>query len=253
MRIGYMPYINSAVFYRCIPSDSGFEFVSLTPRKMANAIESGAIQAGPIPTVSAIRLEKITQPMQNLCIGVHAKAKSVLLFCKTPIQELNNQYIGVTSQTVTSFILLRILFAHFWHITPKAYLPLDDSRITAKLIIGDNALALRNSQHNYTYIYDLAEEWNKMTALPFIFAVWRARRDMDVRKVEEISKLIAYSTKQGINIIPKIALERASKSIPSSVIEDYLGGFFYKIATHQHLEAINTFKKFYTEINNLPK
>ena len=48
----------------------------------------------------------------------------------------------------------------------------------ARLVIGDAALVLSDERSGvtYPYAYDLGLEWKRWTGLPFVFAVWVARR-----------------------------------------------------------------------------
>ena len=47
-RIGFMPYLNSAVFYSRLEGD-WFDLVELPPRNMAAAMQNGELDAGPLP------------------------------------------------------------------------------------------------------------------------------------------------------------------------------------------------------------
>src|SRR6266446_899676 len=50
-----------------------------------------------------------------------------------------------------------------------------DYVLLPELVIGDPALLLA-ARHAYALRYDLGEEWKRWTGLPFVFAVWAARR-----------------------------------------------------------------------------
>ena len=54
----------------------------------------------------------------------------------------------------------------------------------AVLVIGDAALLL-GAPAAYPVAVDLGEAWKTWTGLPFVFAVWAARRDADRRPVRE--------------------------------------------------------------------
>ena len=48
LKVGLMPYLNSAVFYKRMPDDTA-DLVEYVPREMALAVERGDIDAGPLP------------------------------------------------------------------------------------------------------------------------------------------------------------------------------------------------------------
>ena len=50
-----------------------------------------------------------------------------------------------------------------------------DDQYDVRLVIGDAALVL-GAAPQYPYAYDLGEMWKQWTDLPFVFAVWVARR-----------------------------------------------------------------------------
>ena len=55
-RIGYMPYLNSAVFYEKLEGD-WFDLIELPPRNMADAMIKGELDAGPLPIAEVLRMQ----------------------------------------------------------------------------------------------------------------------------------------------------------------------------------------------------
>ncbi len=56
----------------------------------------------------------------------------------------------------------------------EEFAPVND--LSAAVYIGDKAI---QNKGNYKYVYDLAEEWYKMTGLGFIFAVWSFKSNIE--------------------------------------------------------------------------
>ena len=50
IRVGRIPYLNSEPFYYKLDRED-IELVTLVPRALAQAVEEGTIDAGPIPVV----------------------------------------------------------------------------------------------------------------------------------------------------------------------------------------------------------
>lgn len=44
----------------------------------------------------------------------------------------------------------------------------------------------------YTYVYDLAEYWNKMTQMPFVFACWVSKTKLDKAFQKEFNIALKY-------------------------------------------------------------
>lgn len=101
----------------------------------------------------------------------------MLLASRVPIDQIRSVALDTSSRT--SAALIQIILGRFYGIS-ASYKPvppkLDDMLESndAALIIGDPAMLIdRSSLH----VYDLAEEWRRHTALPFVFAFWAIRAD----------------------------------------------------------------------------
>ena len=49
----------------------------------------------------------------------------------------------------------------------------------ACLLVGNEGLRQRRGSRDYPHTYDLGEEWHQWTGLPFVFARWIVRKDLD--------------------------------------------------------------------------
>ncbi len=90
--------------------------------------------------------------------------------------------VATDTSSRTSVALLRVLFERRFGAGPllvpepphpQAML----ARHDAALVIGDPALAIDPARFRHAHCYDLAEEWQAMTGLPFVFAFWAVRGD----------------------------------------------------------------------------
>jgi chorismate dehydratase len=70
---------------------------------------------------------------------------------------------------------------------------------TAGLIIGDRALKNRS---NFPHIFDLGFAWREMTGLPFVFAVWVSKLELDERFIKDFSEGLKFGVS---NFEPVIA------------------------------------------------
>jgi chorismate dehydratase len=61
--------------------------------------------------------------------------------------------------------------------------------VESLVVIGDKAMDLAS---DYKYVYDLSEEWNAFTGLPFVFACWVAKKGTDISFINDLNKAIAY-------------------------------------------------------------
>lgn len=147
------------------------------PAKIANMLLNDEIDVGLIP-VAVIPKLKEHYIISDYCIGASRPVASVCLFSDVPLGEI--QEILVDYQSRTSAALLKILLKEHWNINPvltdtaNGYQQNIKGK-TAGLVIGDRALQQR---HHSKYIYDLAEAWQQMTGLPFVFAAWVSNKKL---------------------------------------------------------------------------
>jgi chorismate dehydratase len=82
---------------------------------------------------------------------------------------------------------------------------LADIDADAMLLIGDSAMAFDPKAAEVTL--DLGHEWKELTGLPFVYAMWVARRDADTREFRP--RLIA-ARERGMLNLKEISIEAAS-------------------------------------------
>ena len=129
---------------------------------------------------------------------------SVCLFSQVPIQDIESVILDYQSRT--SVALLKILLKDFWNISPN-FIASDigfEKNIngtTAALIIGDRALVQLN---NFPFVYDLAEAWQQMTNLPFVFAAWVANKSLPDEFIYQFNISINNSLGQVDKIVDSI-------------------------------------------------
>ncbi len=247
LRVGLMPYLNSVAFYRALDA-SQFDLVSLPPRAMAAAVERGALDAGPLPLAEVLRMGAALRPIGDFCVATGERANSVLLLSKLPAESLGGKAVAVTSHTATSIQMLRVLFADRWKTSPGKYVELDEPH-DAKLVIGDEALRLRRPSAEYPHVYDLGAEWRLLTGLPFVFAVWAARADVDKAAADQLTKALGHSVETAMSQVDAIAREHKSAYMTEADVASYVRSFIYKLGT-QEKQAVEEFK---ARLSRLPQ
>ena len=238
-KIGEMPYLNSEIFYLNRISD--FNYINLTPKKMGVAISEMKINAGPISLVDFFKTDNLNL-LNNYCVATKKSANSVFLFSEKKIDDIEDIYI--TNETSTSVKLLKTLNHFYWKNKQIVYRK-NPTNCKSKLIIGDSALKMLNNS-DFKYKYDLGHEWNNLTGLPFVFALWAYNKlgDNELKELENSINLGLDNLNDSLEIIV-----RKNKRIylSKSEIINYLEGFSYRVGNLEE-KAINTFKEMYNEI-----
>ena len=238
-----MPYLNSEVFYRTLDPES-CELVTARPRAMALAVESGNLDGGPLPVAEVFRLGDAVREVGELGVAIHGTVLSVLLLSDVPADQLDGQRIAITEDTATSVQLLRVLCADHWNIKPELVAP--GSEAPARLVIGDEANRLRKVG-GAKYVYDLSEEWQKLTNLPFVFAVWVLRADVPDASFKAFETALVDAYCEGRQQVNEIAAERKTEWMSEAECAEYVRNFSYTIGDaerrgmqefHRRLDAL---------------
>jgi chorismate dehydratase len=187
--------------------------------------------------------------LPDLAITCDGPVHSVALFSKRPIAELTGCTVLLSASSRTSVLLLELLCRHRWNIRPRfataraeapdlatlAGLPHE-----AVLVIGDAALHL-STQSVYPVRVDLGAEWKAWTGLPFVFAVWAARRDSSVPGVTAVHRRLLESRTWGLAHLDELAADAARNTgVAEQVCRAYLGDLDYALS-YRHLAGLTDF------------
>jgi chorismate dehydratase len=108
------------------------------------------------------------------------------------------------------------------------------------LVIGDAALLLR-AQGRYPVRVDLGAAWKEWTGLPFVFAVWAARRDAGDALVQEVHRGLLDSRAWGLAHLDELALEAHQRTgVAEQACREYLGDLDYALS-YRHLAGLTDF------------
>jgi chorismate dehydratase len=173
----------------------------------------------------------------------------VALFSKVPVESLDGRTVLRTASSRTGAALLELLCRDVWRVRPhfaqaRAEAPDLDalSRLPhdAVLVIGDAALLLA-ARHAYPYRVDLGDAWKRWTGLPFVFAVWAARRAADRAAADRVHEKLLESRDWGLAHLDVLAAEAHRVSgVPVGECREYFAGLDYAF-TQRHLAGLAAF------------
>jgi chorismate dehydratase len=187
--------------------------------------------------------------LPDLAISCDGPVHSVALFSRRPVAELDGATVLRTASSRTSHLLLELLCRHVWRVAPNFVTAraeandlttLEALPHDAVLVIGDAALHLQASGI-YPVFTDLGQAWKEWTGLPFVFAVWAARRDADRAGALQVHRHLLESREWGVQHLDLIADEASSRTgIPLSTCRAYLGDLDYQLS-YRHLAGLTEF------------
>jgi chorismate dehydratase len=245
-RVARIPYLNSAPFFHGLSLAERYELIDCAPRHLGEQAAAGKIASGLLPVVDYFRLEERFERLGHFGIAVRGRARSVLLFAKKPIRQLDGSTIVVSEETSTSACLLRLLLEQRYHVIPSAY---QRGKIhgDALLLIGDEAIRFQHQNAQFPYEIDLAFEWWLWQHLPFVFAVWAARKDASTQDKRHLEAGLAKALSVNAARLGAIAQDYSGRfGIPALELEAYLSSFIYRLGRFEE-EGILRFKELVNE------
>lgn len=246
-RVAKVPFLNSAPYFHGFTPGDRWEVSEGSPRACAQQAASGELTAGLLPLIEYFRLEEQFERVGPFGIAVRGRAQSASLFSLKPIRQLEGSVIGVTEESSTTAILLRLILEQKLHVTPARYAGGAPAETEARLAIGDEALQLSHANTRWPFETDMAFEWWLWQHQPFVFAVWAVRRDADSATKRELETAIARALGQNQKKLSEIAQEASGRlNIPAPKLEAYLKNFVYRLSAPEE-EAIKTFRKLVDE------
>ncbi|MBL8163024.1 MAG: menaquinone biosynthesis protein [Anaerolineae bacterium] len=250
LTIGLIDYLNTMPFHydlaERLDSDA-VRFERGVPSQMNRMLLSGEIDLAPISAIEAARNAEQFVILPGLSIASLGAVRTVLLFSwAADMSDLDGQSIALTDHSATSVALLKVLCRERYHIEPRftvtrQHLPSMLAEHRGALVIGDDAL-VEGTLHRalsspdgwaLPHIFDLGDEWLKMTGLPFTFAVWAARKE----RVHELADAGVFdalyaSTERGLLEDSRDGLAQtyaARLGLPAGVCRRYLRDLRYHL------------------------
>ena len=260
-KIGIIDYLNTQPFQydleaRLRPLD--IDFIRGVPTTLNRMLLEGEIDRAPISAVFAAQHANEFVILPGHSISSFGAVKTVLLFSwRTDIRELDGETIALTNHSATSVALLKLLCRERYGIEPNFVTMAQDlanmmGKASAALVIGDTALVegflhrelMKHDGSGYgrPTIFDLGDEWLKLTGLPFTFALWAARRETaDTMLSLGIPQALDESKGAGLANINDIATSYApTLAVPVGVCRRYLHDLRFDL-TAEDLAGLNRY------------
>ena len=218
--------------------------IDAVPHRLGQLAAAGSVIAGLLPVADFFRLESSFEPLGHFGIAVRGRVRSVMLFSRRPLRQLDGAIIGVTEETSTSALLLRLLLEQRYRLTPASYqrVPSEAARLgspqrwegDALLLIGDEALRSQHSNAQYPFEIDLAFEWWLWRHLPFVFGLWAVRKDASAQHKKQIEAGLARALAMNLGQLQAIGTEYAQPlGAPAAELTAYLAAFHYRLGPEE--------------------
>jgi chorismate dehydratase len=244
--ISIVSYLNSKPFLYGLQQYKFKNNISVsldTPAICAQKLLNGKVDIGLIP-VAVIPLLNEYHIIGNYCIGAKGKVGSVMLYSEVPLTDITTVLLDYQSRT--SVTLVKILAKHFWKITPvwentTEHFETKVTGSTAAVIIGDRTFGLENK---FAYSYDLAEEWEKLTGLPFVFACWVSDKKLPDSFINEFNAALKFGIDNRNALIAQLIKENNYKTDIAYYLNEQIKYDF----NEERKKALNLFLEYMKEL-----
>ncbi|MXW70429.1 MAG: menaquinone biosynthesis protein [Acidobacteria bacterium] len=250
--LGQLAYLNTQPF-EPLP---GLRVFRASPSEIGRLAATSELDAGLLSAGDLIRNEGRYSPLGDargaFGIACRNEAGSVFLLSRRPAEQLGGKIVEITRETSTSVLLLQLWLEQRLGIERPEYRLGVTREHEAVLLIGDEALRERERPDaRFPYRFDLAARWKEWTGLPFVFAVWSARRSLSAAKRSGLEETISASLERGIERIPEIAEAAAGPLGDGSTIARYLLDFTYRFDEPERV-GFETFRQLARKRNLVP-
>jgi chorismate dehydratase len=267
LRISIVQYLNTTPLvwgFTNGPLKGKYDLSFTVPSLCAEALRSNAADIAIIPAIEYQRIDDLVI-LPDLAIASKTRVRSLLLVSKVPLEKARN--IALDSSSRSTQVLTKILCQQKWKIAPEFLemppdLPSMLVRADAALLIGDPALRLSLATESGTrrgeageqicsaasagiaddstlHIYDVVEQWRRMTTLPAVLAVWAARRKV---ATPEVIDDFQSSRNYGLRRLSEISTQAAADlNLPANKLQRYLTENINYTLDEENLRGLTAF------------
>ncbi|WP_405784056.1 menaquinone biosynthetic enzyme MqnA/MqnD family protein [Streptomyces sp. NBC_00859] len=249
-------------FLNCLPLYWGLartgtlldlELTKDTPEKLSEQLVRGDLDIAPVTLVEFLKNADDLVAFPDLAVGCDGPVMSCVIVSKGPLEQLDGARVALGSTSRTSVRLAQLLLAEQYGVTPDYYRCPPDLGVMmqeadAAVLIGDAALraALHDAPKLGLQVHDLGQMWKDWTGLPFVFAVWAARKDYAAREPEVVKAVHeAFLSSRDVSLeeVTKVAEQAAHWEVfDAELLERYFTTLDFRFGPDQ-LEGVREFAR----------
>ncbi|HEX4794168.1 MAG TPA: menaquinone biosynthesis protein [Humisphaera sp.] len=245
LRVGSVSFLNAKPLIYGLENSDALELSLDVPSRLLDGLVQQRLDIALLPVIDYQRMAGL-RILTAGGIGCDGPTLTVRIFSPVPIERIGVLACDIDSHT--SVALARIILARQFGITPElAELryerrPTADKSVcptgkSALLLIGDKVVC--EEPRDLPYQLDLGEAWKKLTGLPFVFAAWMARSDIELGT---LPKLLTEAKTAGLTHIDQIIRQYAlPRGWPPEIARKYLTHHLNFDIGQRQIQAIKLF------------
>lgn len=246
-RVGHIQFLNCLPLYWGLVHTGSLldlELTRDTPEKLSDQLVNGDLDIGPVTLVEFLRNADELVALPDIAVGCDGPVMSCEIVSRLPLDRLDGARVALGSTSRTSVRLARLLLSERFGVTPEYFTCEPDlermmGEADAAVVIGDAGLRayLRDLPDPGLEVHDLGLLWKEWTGLPFVMAVWAARRDYLERcpgTVRDVHRAFLASRDLALDEVAKVAEHAARWEVfEPPVLERYFTTLDFRLGTQQ--------------------
>ncbi|MEU8757981.1 menaquinone biosynthesis protein [Streptomyces sp. NPDC048659] len=246
-RVGHIQFLNCLPLYWGLARTGTLLDLELTkdsPEKLSEQLVRGDLDIGPITLVEYLRHADELVALPDIAVGCDGPVMSCVIVSQRPLDRLDGARVALGSTSRTSVRLAQLLLADRYGVRPDYYtcppdLGLMMQEADAAVLIGDAALraSLHEAPRLGLQVHDLGLMWKEWTGLPFVFAVWAARKDFLAREpetVRDVHRAFLASRDLSLEEVAKVAEQAARwEAFDAELLERYFRTLDFRFGPEQ--------------------
>lgn len=255
-RVGHIQFLNCLPLYWGLARTGtllDLELTKDTPEKLSERLVAGELDVGPVTLVEYLKNADDLVAFPDIAVGCDGPVMSCVIVSQVPLEQLDGARVALGSTSRTSVRLAQLLLAERFGVRPDYYtcppdLALMMREADAAVLIGDAALRanLHDGPKYGLAVHDLGALWKEWTGLPFVFAVWAARKEYAERRPEltrQVHQAFLASRDLSLEEVGKVAEQAARwEAFDAEVLERYFTTLDFRFGGPQ-LEAVTEFAR----------
>jgi chorismate dehydratase len=219
LEIAAVSYLNTKPLVHYLLDRPDVHITFDVPARLLERLHTGQADLGLVPAVDWAQHADELERISDGCIASDGTTLTVRVFSQCKPDQIRTLHADVESHT--SVVLVQVLWQRCFgtqlHIEPLPSAA-DSARAEAVLLIGDKIIT--QWREPWGHQVDLGQMWKDLTGLPFVFAVWGARRQA---ATEEVAQLLREARDKGCSDARRLAtIYGPQRGWPLPVAEEYL-------------------------------
>ena len=181
VRVGVVSFLNTRPLIDGLDDLADLDLRYTVPSRLLDRLLEDEVD---LALCSSIDYQRSAVPLVVVPVGLlgcEGSTLTVRLYSAGPLDRIDEVHCDTDSHT--SIVLMQILLKELYGLEPGvvSYDAHDPPREPPKamLLIGDKVVTDAPPAIRYPHQLDLGAAWARRTGLPFVFALWLARRDAD--------------------------------------------------------------------------